>query len=336
MITSRERMLKAFNFANPDKIPVYYHPSPAGMFIQGQKMIDLFNAYPPDNAIVFDKVPVAPEGTLNSKGVYHEIKVDEWGTKREHMIYGIHGMPLEYPVANWKEALDMKFPPHIVPDAKDIAEKKKNYLTFDGWISIFEKLSGLRPMDEVLIDLLTGDQDLLMLLEKMRDYWLENINQMIDAGIDVIIFGDDWGTQSATLVAPELFRDIFKPLYRSLFEPIKKNNRKVFLHCCGYMGEIFDEFVELGIDGLWPQIKLFESDPKYMRVCRENKITIYIHADRQYLIPLGTPKEIRSEIKRYADIYRKQGGGGILYVEIENDAPFENVVALVKAIDEFR
>ncbi len=30
------------------------------------------------------------------------------------------------------------------------------------------------------------------------------------------------------------------------------------------------------------------------------------------------------------------GGGGIFYVEIENDAPFGNVEALLTAIDEYR
>jgi len=30
------------------------------------------------------------------------------------------------------------------------------------------------------------------------------------------------------------------------------------------------------------------------------------------------------------------GGGGIFYVEIEDDAPFENVLALFEAIDQYR
>ena len=39
-------------------------------------------------------------------------------------------------------------------------------------------------------------------------------------------------------------------------------------------------------------------------------------------------------VARYADRYRQ--GGGIFYVEIENDAPWENVRALIEAVHELR
>jgi hypothetical protein len=67
-----------------------------------------------------------------------------------------------------------------------------------------------------------------------------------------------------------------------------------------------------------------------------NKIAIYIHPDRQRLIPLGTPQQIDSYIRSAAEKYKKLGGGGIFYVEIENDSPFENVKALVEAINKYR
>ncbi|MCK4990790.1 MAG: hypothetical protein KAS29_09905, partial [Bacteroidales bacterium] len=62
----------------------------------------------------------------------------------------------------------------------------------------------------------------------------------------------------------------------------------------------------------------------------------YIHPDRQQLIPLGTPAEIEKAIANYAEKYHKIGGGAIFYVEIENDAPFENVKALVESIHKYR
>ena len=39
---SRQRMLDAFNYTDPDKIPLVYHPSPAGLFVHGEKLLDLF------------------------------------------------------------------------------------------------------------------------------------------------------------------------------------------------------------------------------------------------------------------------------------------------------
>ena len=42
-------MLDAIEFNAPDKIPVVYHSSPAGLYVHGEKLLDLFNEYPPDN-----------------------------------------------------------------------------------------------------------------------------------------------------------------------------------------------------------------------------------------------------------------------------------------------
>ncbi len=68
----------------------------------------------------------------------------------------------------------------------------------------------------------------------------------------------------------------------------------------------------------------------------KHRVTLYIHPDRQYLVPRGTPQEIEAAIRAYADRYHALGGGGIFYIEIENDAPFENVKALIEAVDTYR
>jgi uroporphyrinogen decarboxylase len=158
----------------------------------------------------------------------------------------------------------------------------------------------------------------------------------MDDGLDVIMFGDDWGTQSASIVSPELFRRLFKPRYQKLMGPIKKAGRRIFFHSCGQLGELFDELLDLGINGLWPQITLHESTPHQLAACIANKVTVYLHPDRQKLIPFGTPAEIDAKVRGYCELYKKVGGGAIFHVEMENDSPWENVEALVKAIDQYR
>ena len=342
--SSRQRMNDAFDFAHPDKIPVFYHPSIAGLHVHGQKLIDLFTEYPPDNPITFKTLPSPPPETINENGRYHEIKTDEWGTEWQYLVYGIHGHPRSYPFPDWQAAATYTFPPFSYDkinspssyDRANIDQQKKDFLIFDGWISIFEKLCSMRPMDDVLVDLYTQDEDLITFLDRFTDYWLEAIHVMIDADVDVFMFGDDWGTQISTVVSPAMFNDIFKPRYERLMSPIKKAGKRVFFHCCGFMGDIFHQLVDLDIDGLWPQIRLFEESPNFQEICREKHITLYIHPDRQRLIPRGTPEEIETTIKNYAEHYHAVGGGAIFYVEIENDAPFENVEALIKSIHRYR
>ena len=341
---SRQRMLNAFNYNNPDKIPVVYHPSTAGLYVHGRKLIDLFQTYPPDNPITHDRIPTLEPGAFDADGNYHEIITDEWGTGWEYRIFGIAGHPKYYPFTSWQEALESyTFPPLakigsqvFVQEQMAGSEKRKKYLIFNGWISIFEKLHALRPIDELLMDILTNDHHLLAFIDMLTNYWMTAIDYYKAIGTDVYVVGDDWGMQKSTLISPELFRDIFKPHYKKLFSNIQKDGGMVFLHSCGYMGELLDEFIGLGVRGLWPQLNLYDQDDSFTEKCRENKIAVYLHLDRQRLIPLGTPDQIRRYIAETAEKYHRLGGGGIFYVEIENDAPYENVKALIESIHKYR
>lgn len=335
-MTSRQRMLDTFHFNGPDRIPVVYHPSPAGLHVHERKLLALFNAYPPDNPAVFDAVPGPPDGTVDTAGRYHEIRADEWGTEWEHLIYGVWGHPRRYPFENWEAAEAYQFPPFPLPDKALLAKQRETYLVFNGSISIFERLHALRPIDQVLVDVLTEDPALIRFLDRLVEYWREAIQGMLDAGVDVIMFGDDWGAQGAPLVPPWLFRKLFAPRYAELMAPVYKAGGKVFFHCCGFMNGILDELIALGINGLWPQIGFFEADPSLFDKCAEHRVALYLHPDRQHLVPQGTPEEIERVIAAYAERFHKLRGGGIFYVEIENDAPFENVKALIEAIDRYR
>ena len=88
-MTSRQRMLNAIEFNAPDKIPVVYHPSPAGLYVHGEKLLCLFNDYPPDNLVTFETVPYPPAGAIDDDGTYHEVRDDEWGTGWEFLIFGV-------------------------------------------------------------------------------------------------------------------------------------------------------------------------------------------------------------------------------------------------------
>jgi len=330
---ARDRIHAALAFQRPDRIPVIYHPSPAGLLLHGERLLELFNRFPPDNPIRFTGIDRPPADAVDSQGRYHEIKTDTWGTEWEYLAFGLWGSITRYPISNWEDADAFVFPPSS--DSFSIAAPDGGF-TILGWVSIFEKLCSLSPMDEVFVGLIDRDANLMAFLDRLTAYWAESIARMIRAGADAIMFGDDWGTQQAPMVAPELFRSIFKPRYDLLMEPIRQAGIKIFFHSCGTLGAILPDLIDLGIDCLWPQLPLFEQRPEQFALCSDAGVSLYLHPDRQYLVPRGTPQEIEATVRAYAERYHKLGGGGLFYVEIENDAPFENVEALITAIDRYR
>jgi len=343
LLTPRERILRTLAYDKPDRLPVIYSPSAAGLYVHGRKLLDLFAHYPSDNSIAQAEVVYPPAETIDAAGRYHELKTDAWGTEWEYLIFGVAGHPWRYPINDWARADAFRFPELPAETGAEfekhraaVREKQQRYFVCEGWVSIFERLHALHPMDGLLMALATGEPGLLRFLDRLEHYWNQMIDYYLAVGLHAIWFADDWGTQQTSIISPEMFREIFRPMYARMFARVKQGGGRVFFHSCGYLGPIFDELLDLGIDLIWPQIGWFEGEPERMAMCKEREVAFYVHPDRQKLIPLGTPREIRDEIKRYAKLGHKLGGGMIFHVEMENDAPFENVKALVEAIDEFR
>ncbi len=337
-MTPRERMRRAIEYDAPDRLPVVYHPSPAGLHVHGERLLELFRRHPPDNAVTFTGIP-GSDAPVDGDGRYHELITDEWGTVWEHRIYGIAGHPYRYPIRDLGRCDEYRFPdtPLVSPAGPDPrARRDRERFRTSGTVSVFERLHALHPMDGVLMGLAERNQPLLRLLARLEAYWYRRIDGFLASGVDAVWFGDDWGAQTGPLVSPAMFRELFAPVYERLFARVKAGGARVFFHCCGVLGPIFDDLLALGIDLIWPQIRWFESDTGRVEHCRDRGVAFYVHPDRQALIPLGTPGEIRSEIRRYADLGRDLGGGVVFYVEIENDAPFENVRALIESIAEYR
>lgn len=341
-MTSRERMIRALDYRQPDRIPLIYHHSPAGQYVHGQKLIDLFNKYPSDTPIEFG-APVAPlPETVDALGRYHETKTDEWGTRWEYLIFGVWGHPKAFPFPDWQAAHDYKFPaaattgsPDFVNTQKWVAEQKKKFFMIGGGASLLEKLCALRPMDEILVDLYDRNPDLLAFLDRLTEYMMQMQEYSLALGHDAIQIADDWGTQTSQVVAPDLFREIYLPRYRKLAAQVKRAGARLFFHSCGCLGPIFDDLIDLGVTCLWPQIRYVDNE-ETARKFKDRGVSIYLHPDRQHLVPRGTPAEIDAEIRRLAERHHKLGGGAMFWVEIENDAPFENVKALIESVDRYR
>jgi uroporphyrinogen decarboxylase len=216
-------------------------------------------------------------------------------------------------------------------ERKRVSELKDRYLVFGEGPNLFETLHGLRPFETVLMDVTTQEPALMRLLDRLVDYRRKRLEYQLALGTDVIMFADDWGAQDSMLISPRVFREVFKPRLAALMAPVKRAGRKVFYHSCGAVHPLYPDLVEIGINGLWHQIGLYDAEA-FAKEAAANRTVLFLHMDRQHLIPHGTPHEIRETVKRYTDIHQQLGGGAIHYVEIENDAPFENVEALVRAV----
>lgn len=341
----RKRVYSALNFKKTNIVPLEYHPSPRGLYEHGEKLRRLFIDNEGDFGYISKApIPVPDINNFDEDGIYHEFKQDEWGTLWEYRIFCIQGHPAKWPLDNIKKIHEYKPPTQTVPEIgsqkfyelkKNIELHKKKYFYKAGWISILEKMHALRRFEDVLMDITMDTPKINMLADMIVRYHKEDIKTMIALGVDAVQFGDDYGTQSSLLMKPDIWRRFFKPRLAELIKPLKKAGIKVCFHSCGYVNELIDDFKEIGVDAIWPQLMIY-NNRELSKHLRDIGLAVTIHIDRANIMTNGSPNDVKKAVDDAARIFRPDLGGAWFYVEIDNGFPYENIEALIKAIGSYR
>jgi len=340
----RDRVLAALDFRPVDVVPLRVFPGPGGLYEHGQKLLDLIRDVGHDFGD-FDSVtlpsPPGPED-LDPDGRYHARRTDEWGTTWQYRIFGVWGRVLDYPLADMSKLDKYRFPdPSRVdgPDFEavlgDAQRLRGRFFQLEYGGSIFEKMNSLRPWDDVVVDVLQDTPGINRLADRLVDYWLNLVRRAIALGADGVSFGDDFGTQQAPIFPPAVWRRFFLDRYRRLFAPAHQASIRIFFHTCGQVTPLLEDFAELGVSVLWPQLPLWEPADLAHR-CRKLGLAVELHPDRGDLMQLASPGQVRDYLLRVVEEFQTRSGGSILYLEVDPNFPWKNVEALFETAQELR
>jgi len=342
-MNSRERMLAALAFQPVDRVPLQIHPSPAGLFEHGQKLLDLMRACGHDFGDMSDlALPVVPAEDFDADGRYHKIRVDEWGTTWEHRLYGVWGYRMGYPLADISRLGDYH-PPQLEPLAGRELESaraasaalRQSYFHLGGGASLFETMQSLRPFEDVLMDIARDTPEINRLGDLLVEYNLRIVENALAVGVDAVGVGDDFGTQQALMLSPKSWRRFFLPRYQALFEPIKQAGKRIFFHSCGKIDPILADLRALGVDALWPQLPLFDHR-SLARRCHELGLALQLHPDRGELLQRAAPQQVRSYLLDLVEQFDCLSGGSWLYLEVDPGFPWANVQVMFETALELR
>ena len=340
-MTHRERVISAYNFRPPDKVPVQYSYAPVGYYEHGEKLNDLFARYEGDfEPFARRPIPVPGPDCFDADGRYCEIRRDAWGTVWKHRIFGVWGFEIEYPLRDYSHLEQYSFPAHspyvtdpaaFAKELEAVRRHQQSYFCCRGAMGLFEKLISLRPFEDVLCDMAEEDENFLALLDRLTEYARQQVGALVRLGMDAVSFGDDYGSQNGLIFSRDMFRKYFMPRYRALMKPIHEAGIKVHFHSCGKVGTLLEDFREMGVDSIWPQLPAYDMQWLADR-CRDLGLAVAIHTDRANTMTHGTPEQVRTLVRREYEIFRPDRGGSWFYVEVDNGFPFANIKALVEEI----
>jgi uroporphyrinogen decarboxylase len=208
--------------------------------------------------------------------------------------------------------------------------------------NLFETGNFLRGMENFLVDIYldkTGTQRLLDKLVEGYMKFLDRILKGVGEYIDLLQFGDDLGSQNGSFMSPDVFKEIFKPRYKIMWDFVHDNsNCKVFLHSCGSVYELIPHLIDAGLDVLNPvQTTTANMEPEKLKKEFGKYITFWGGGcNTRDILPGKSFEDIKEDVKRRIEIFGKDGG--FVFNQIHNilaNIPPENVIAMLGVAYEY-
>ena len=110
----------------------------------------------------------------------------------------------------------------------------------------------LRGMTNFLMDMVENPRLVHDLIDVCLGYDIPAMKRMIAAGVDVVVFGDDYADTRSTLMSPKHFREFVLPGLQRCVDAAHEAGAYVVKHTDGNIMPIIDMIVDTGIDALNP------------------------------------------------------------------------------------
>ncbi len=346
-MTERENYLRAVRFQCPETIPFTVSLNPSMWNVYREALEALVLRHPSvfphyrKGQTDFSTLPELDLHKLNTERV-----TDAWGCTWVYPIAGMDGSVVGHPLENPATLQHYAPPKPDIPSfseaewanerARVAAEKAAGRVvsgsTEHGFL--FLRHTYLRGFENAMLDYGLEEPHLTKIYSMILDYWMPVVQYHVRRGVDVMCFAEDLGTQSATILSPEMFRKWVRPAYAKLMKPCKDNGVLVYLHSDGKTLDILEDQIAAGVDIVNPQDLCNGIDEIARRI--KGKACIQLDIDRQFVIPYGTARDIDDLIREEVMKLGSPQGGLMMIAGVYPPTPLENLEALCVAAERYR
>jgi uroporphyrinogen decarboxylase len=367
MLSSRDRVLCALNHEEPDRVPIFFGASgattllapaydrlKAHLGLQSETQVwwrgmqyalldeEVMQRFGSDGRLLLSgAAPSTLERDLPDGSFF-----DGWGIHWRKTpgcpYYEIVENPLAH--AGAEDIARYPWPDMGHPSRFTGLKENAKAIQADGYavvglsgVSPFEYSYMLRGVENWLTDL-GGDPEIaIALIRQVAEVQKAGAVRLLEeAGeyIDVLVMGDDLGSQNAPLISPAMYRKLIKPIHAELIATIKaRTHAKIFYHSDGAVYPFLNDLVEIGVELLNPVQVSARGMGDTARLKKEfgSRLSFCGGIDTQEVLPYGTPADVRREVRRRIQDLAPGGGYILAAVHcIQPDVPPENVVAMLE------
>ena len=367
MLTSRDRVLCALAHEEPDRVPVFFGSTGnttvlAPAYPRFRAHLGLRDEWRPallsrvfqyaamDEEVLVrcgsDARPLLP-GPVPGAGrdLPDGAFVDDWGTTWSQPPGSIYNVVEVAPLRDLTlDQIDAYPWPDLAHPSRFVGLRERaRAIQASGYavvastgISPFETIAMMRGYDRWLLELVADREFAEALLTRVSAAMLAGALALVDAAgdyIDILAMADDLGDETAPLVSPATYRALIQPHHARLIGALKARCRApIFLHSCGDVFALIPDLIDAGVDVLNPvQVSARAmADTARLKRLYGDRLTFCGGIDTQWVLPAGSPDDVRAEVRRrIGDL--APGGGYILAAVhcIQPDVPPENIVAML-------
>ncbi len=277
---------------------------------------------------------------------------DEWRVERQRLpgtyYYDLVGSPLkdcedvealeDFP---WPDPEDPGRFRGLREEAETLRKRTDCAIVFHANFTFFLPASVLRGFDNIYADLVVNRELAEAIMDRVSEInlrmTLKGVREVGDI-VDLVTVTDDMGTQLGPYMSPAMYRELIKPRFAHGIKEIKKLTRaKIFYHSCGSVYDLIEDFIDAGIDVLNP-VQVYAANMGTARLKQEfgERLVFWGGVDSQRVLPLGSPEDVRAEVRRRIDDLAP--GGGFVLAAVHNiqpEVPPENVCAMLEEALEY-
>ena len=255
-ITPRERILTALHRRQPDRVPVL------------ELSVDWNTIRGLGCHTYFDLIEHLDLDAVSANQVQYQLGLrpllfrlsrtytDRWGVRRR---LGLELLPdiLAHPIRRPEDLRHLRVPdprrdPAIAAVRATARRFKGRRAVFFVGRDAFADAWNLCGLENLLASFVLNPGFAEELIRAVKEYNLELHRQVIRAGADFIVLGDDYAHKTGTLMSPEHFRRFILPGFAEIVRNIKDAGALCVKHTDGNVWAILESLVATGLDGVGP------------------------------------------------------------------------------------
>jgi len=175
------------------------------------------------------------------------------------------------------------------------------------WSAHFQDACAAFGMEQALMVMLSNPEMFRAVIDRITDFYLkanEIFYESTRGLLDVVLIGNDFGSQTCLMVDPDSLREFVFPGTKKLIDQAKSYGLTVMHHSCGSIFPIIQDLADLGADIIHPVQALASSmDAPNLKKHFTGKVAFCGGVDAQNLLVNGKVTDVAKKVQELKEIF---------------------------------